>query len=976
MEPRVLLSTGPDVTPAPISATWNVAGKTGTPPAPAIGSPVGSISGPAYTLSLPGVSGVIRIESFAWGVSAPKPKTGQIGEASVGKPAPQSLSLTAAASVASPQLFYDASARGPLKSVSLTAVDATGKPYATWKLGTVVVTSYSNLNGTDHFALMFQSIVGTSHQSNPVPGQPPSAVFGWNFATSEPIGAPTAAKEFAPNAPPPVSLTLSNGTNAVVSGFTFGGATASSTSAATPGGSVRPSFGPLTVSVPFGNSWSNFLSDTLTGQKMNSMTLVDRNNQGNIIGEWTLTNALVTSAQVSGSSGATPEETYTIHYQGVTETTQSGNPGGGTVSTTWNTVNDTGTAPSSATAITAVLHQPPYLLSLSGVTGVIPIESFTWGATGGTPATIPGEAHRPATAEDFTFTTGISGVSPQLLYDAASGRYLATAELLLSNAAGTGYASWALGHVRVVSYQDANGTDQFSLQFDTLTESHSGTNPVTSKRVNISAGWNFRINQGTSTGVLAPAFNPSTPPAITLTLGNGANAVVSSFTFGGVTRPASADTATGAVKPSFAPLTVVVANGNSSPAFLVSMLSGQLLKTVTLTERNENGTVAATWVLANAVIKSESLSGADGNVPGEVYTLQYMSVTETTPAAGGNPVQNSGGGAGAGNASPVSASWNLAEDKGTSDLKNATGVPLASVLNPEFTLSLKGISGVVPINAYSWTTTLAPTAAGPVIPGESTNPAVRQTPTGQVLTVAAPISAVSPWLFYNTAAGTLISSVVLNAYNARGTIDTEWTMSNVHVTSYRNADGTDQFTLHFSSIVETHKGTNPVTAQPVTSSAGWDFAARRPAATKGAAAPEPAFDPSAPPPLSLTLSNGTSAVVTGFSFGGPAIASTTSSGSITGSSKTTFGPLVVTALLGNGSPNLLSEFLGGHEIADVVLVDRDAQGHILASWKLTGATLTSDSISGDAGTPPTETYTFKYATVTVSTSATGSETAK
>src|SRR5262249_34929787 len=154
-------------------------------------------------------------------------------------------------------------------------------------------------------------------------------------------------------------------------------------------------------------------------------------------------------------------------------------------------------------------------------------------------------------------------------------------------------------------------------------------------------------------------------------------------------------------------------------------------------------------------------------------------------------------------------------------------------------------------------------------------------------------------------------------------------MSNVYVTSYMNANGVDQFTLHFSSIVETHTGTNPVTPQLVTTHTGWDFGTQT--GTGGVKGGE-AFDPSKAPPIGLTVNEATlgvttNAVVTGFNFEGPTVTppTKTTPGGIESAPKETFGPLVVNARLGNGSTGLLSRLLSGKLLTSVVLDDRDAQ---------------------------------------------------
>jgi type VI protein secretion system component Hcp len=933
----------------PASATWNVSKGSGSGPASAIGASTGSVGNPAYTLSLSGITGVIPIDSFSWSVTSSTTLTGN----GAGKAAAQNLMLTAPTSGASPQLFFDASSGKNLASGVLTAFDTAGNAYARWSLNSIIVASYGNDDGTDRFSLNFARLVETHVGTNPVTAEPLTNSAGWDFKSNKPTASASPAASFDPATPPQTSLTLGDGTSLIVSTFTFGGASRSPTRSGAGAGTGKPMFNGLEVTAALGNGSPQFLSALLTGHRAASAVLTTRDAQGKVLASWSLTGLIVAGDEISGASGGVPTDDYTFAYRTVKETTPANDNSGAKVSTTWNVLSSEGTGPASVAGTpAAAIAFPAYALTLPGVTGVIPIDSLFWSVAGtaSVTATGGGGGTVKATKQDLSLTAPASGVSPLLFFDVLSGKPLPGALVTAYDASGNEYATWKLTDVRVAFYQDTNATDRFSLNFARLVETHVGTNPLTSKPFTSSEGWDFGSNKSTASATAGAAFDPATPPQTSLTLGDGTSAIVSSFTFGGPTLNASsAGGGAGAGKAEFGPLTVTAALGNGSSDLLSALLTGRRLSSVVLTTRDAQGKVLASWSLTGVVVSSAKLSGTSGSVPDEVYTFLYSTVAETVPAT------VEGG-------SPSSATWNVVSNRGSGPA-SASGVAPEVLAYPAYTLTLSGVTGVIPIDSLSWgmdrRASITSTGGGG---GGAAKPTARD------VSLAAPFTGASPRLLFDVASGAHLKSAVLTAYDANGHAYATWALSDVLVTSYMNKSGTDQFSLNFTRFTETYVGTDPLTSRPLTTTAGWDFKLAHALGVGTAAA---AFDPAAPPTMSLTLGDGTNAVVRGFDFRGPNRVGSpaTSSGNGGGAGKATFGALMVEAALGNGSADLLSILLTGRTLKTVVVVTRDAQGHLLASWTFTNVVMSEDAGSGNGAGTPSDFYTFRYTTATVTTPA-------
>ena len=201
------------------------------------------------------------------------------------------------------------------------------------------------------------------------------------------------------------------------------------------------------------------------------------------------------------------------------------------------------------------------------------------------------------------------------------------------------------------------------------------------------------------------------------------------------------------------------------------------------------------------------------------------------------------------------------------------------------------------------------------------------------LTVSAPLSGASPQLFNVLATGSHYDTAVLTQSNAAGDPEAEWALGTVYLTSDGIADAgaavpAETFQLIFGSLTEVTSA-NTASWNQITNTengpappAGVTLAALPTASAPALTLDLQPLSGSNLPAVTLDLSS--------YQFGFENSTTIGSSGSGTG--KTTFDDLTVSAPLSGASPQLFDVLATGNHYDTAVLTQRNPAGDPEAEW--------------------------------------------
>lgn len=860
-----------------------------------------SFNSPFYKLSIAGIESArpIPVESYNWSVTSPA-----VSGAGVHGKVPSDFEFTTPLSAVSQELGKAVVSGAKFDNVVLTMFDVApgataAHTVATWTLQNVSVASYVDSTGTDTIRLSFTRVTESFHDAKAI------NTIDWNFSTNAAVTFPTPRQQFAPSSPPPMSMTVTDATNASapfvllsagVTSFNFGEVSNST---------VPKGLGSshVTVTTSFGAASPDLLLATLDPKRLKNVVIA-MSSPRQTLTSWAFNDVTILGERIEAGAGDAPTEQIEFTYKSVTQTAR--NPTNTSpvqsASTTWKINSDP--SPVAPRGLDAGLVTGGYTLTLPGMEGVIPVNTYSWGVTNPGPGQDGSPAPPTAT---LNISTRSTAASPALLYDTLTHKALDTVVLTGHEGGGKTTVTWTLKGVVLTSYNNLNGDDSIGLKFDQATFTRAVTG-----HPGYTAGWDFVRTAATSVAAAGPGLNPETlPPLLSMTLSDGTGVRLNSLDFEGVTG------ITSGLHPTFGSVTLTAPQGNGSADILSKAFAGRPVPSVVLTERDHEGRVLVSWTLSNVLIASDRISGGSFDEPVETYVLRYSGVTETVPKAGVN--------------SESSATWNVVTNTG-----KYVGTPRGHGTSSVDTLTVPDIGGLIAVNTFSLGFT------NPI--GKTTGPKASE------LTVTANLSSASPKIFLDAASGTKLAQVVLSVPRPTGAPYATWTLTDVYITSYANHGGVDTFTLSFSGISVKAPATLNDGKAPVTSNVTWNFATHSGQTTD---LPYHEFAAPLPPPTNMVLGDTTRADLNGFQMGNVSRTVTTGQPPVI-----SHGNSTVYRLMGIASANLLSALLTGREIKDAKVDFRNYPTKPFTTFDLANVRIVGMRITGASGERPQESYTF------------------
>jgi len=465
------------------------------------------------------------------------------------------------------------------------------------------------------------------------------------------------------------------------------GATNSS-SAGGGGGAGKVSFSDFQIVKRLDSSSPSLALDAADGQYIAGGVLQLVRPDGQVLMEYNLTGLLVTGVQAAaGASNPQPLEDIFIKYGGIswnyTPYSPAGQPGT-PVSAAW-TLGTNGVSSASGGTLTSAQQQALLAdtssqavvayLELSGVQGEsqdaahtawIDVLSFSWGVGRGISASGGGGGGGAGKASfnDFRIVKELDQSSPQLVIDAADGKYIPSGVLELVRPDGQVFMDYKLTGLRVTGVQSLAGSgdprpmEQVSLRFSKIECDYTPYSPGGQPSPVVTSAWTLGTNGVSSAGgALAPAdqqallaaASPQTVAAYIELAGVQGESHdpahtgwidVLSFSWG-ASHSSSTGAGSGAGKVSFNDLRIVKEIDKSSPQSFLNAAEGKYILSGVLELVRPDGQVFMDYKLTNVIVSAVQILGgtSSSDRPMEQVTLNFTKIEyDYTPySASGTP---------------------------------------------------------------------------------------------------------------------------------------------------------------------------------------------------------------------------------------------------------------------------------------------------------------------------------------------------
>ena len=531
------------------------------------------------------------------------------------------------------------------------------------------------------------------------------------------------------------------------------------------GGSSTPDSTSFRFSADAGSAASLFAL-VATTEVLPSLTVTTRREDGTGYLNWTLSDAVVIAYEIRDAEGdyQTPTVTFDLKFSRLEETYLDPVTGAHVASLDLEGFTSSGGA---LGPVTIDSQAPPeHSLQIGATT--IAIASYEWGLTSELSPSGP-VALDPTS---FRFTADADGAA-SLFALVATTDILPNAIVTTRQVDGTGYLTWTLSEVLLTSYEitDAEGDFQpptvtFGLNFSRIEQAY--VDPVTAARV-ASLDLDARTANG---GGLGPVvIDPQVPPEHSLQIG-ATTIPIASFDWG-LTHQSNSGGSSTPDSTSFR----FSADAGSAASLFALVATTEVLPSLTVTTRREDGTGYLNWTLSDAVVIAYEIRDAEGDyqTPTVTFDLKFSRLEETylDPVTGAHV-----------------ASLDL---EGFTSSGGALGpVTIDSQAPPEHSLQIGATT--IAIASYEWGLTSELSPSGPVA----------LDPTSFRFTADADGAAS---LFALVATTDILPNAIVTTRQVDGTGYLTWTLSEVLLTSYEitDAEGAYQtpivrFGLNFGSI--------------------------------------------------------------------------------------------------------------------------------------------------------------------------------
>lgn len=918
LERRVLLAGGTFPSPAFLGAFdggWNfVTNKpAGNLPSSLDGRnyPVGAV--PQYTLEFDGASGRIPLLNISFGETLDPAKMPQFSD----------FTISVLQGRYSTGLLEYVADRGDFDQVTVHGFDGSGRETRRWVLETATLSSYATSDAAgdgspafDSFSVHFKKITAQTIAYDAHGNASPPRTVDYNIQTGDHHGVDFGQATFPPGSQPEQLLDLGSGQVAIQS-FSW--------SQTNPNLLSSPEEFSFTASA--GAASLGLFSAIFTGDSIAQVTLYVRDAAGHVVTQWNLEDVTVSSYQSGAEAGgAGPIDTFTLRATRVQEVHNTYNASGTLTATKaagWNylTNKSFGSGSYNFGDVYAPGTEPPNALQLDESSQLIPINSFSWG--------LSDEAGSPAAVNDFSLSMDSAAYSTGLFrFTADSSDHTAT--LITRDASGRVVMRYILTGAHFTSYSTddiagdgVGAAESVTLRFLVIrSEFTPYVNNVAQPA--IVAEWHVVSHTGSGAALVGDAYAPGTEPLLALQVGSTL-IPIDSLNWG-VALPGDGGAQAGTFNVSFA-------RGRWSPGIFGSVGLGTSYPAASIITRDASGRITARWKLTDLTVASYTTSGA-GQFSSDGAGFTFGSIQRVIEQYD----------AGTGVTSVYAGGYDFAAAQPTSDAgtlgNTLSGLTYAAGAEPEYTIEFDGVSGLIPIQAMSWSE-------------EFTGPTPQLAPF--ILTL--PSGRYDTGLVYYATKGTSLPTITIVRRDAMGRPITRWILEDARAVGFSTQESPGQFvsdsvSLDFSTLkiqrLSYASNGSPlptVTIQWVEgmgtgTGTSTDFGGQT-------------FPAGSEPETTLDLGSGQFAV-NSFSWG----ESVPDGGALGGQS------FSFSTLAGVGSLGLTGAVWLGSTIPQAIFTTRDPDGHIVTQWLLTNVVPFSYQANSSAGAPG-ESAGLHYQSVTL-----------
>jgi type VI protein secretion system component Hcp len=888
--------------------------------------PPGSFA--TYSLEIDGQTGVIPLESVSFGDSA----------------APGASAVVSDIIVTAPRGKYST---GMLEAVGVGAgavtmtihqKDAMGRDRRLWIMDEVLFSSFTvgdsagdSSPPSTSFALNFTKITlkTIDYTAGGMALPPRSVVYDRGQGNHTSTGIDFGGEVFSSRNEPEQLLDLGTGQVAIDS-FSWGVAGGTVVDNGSDRDRGAPGQEEFRFTAATGAASLGLLSSVYLGKTIDSVTFTTRDDSGRVVADWKLQDVIVTAYQSTSSPGGSARDEFHLQSSRVEMVRHSydtaGNPlpdyGAG-----WDFTIDQayGTLPATLAGNNyPPTGQPALTMQIDGSSQVIPVQSYTWGE---------GQAVGGMSAELGDFALSIpqgaysTGMLQETLGDLASHDEI---DLISRDGMGREVMRWVLTGAYFDHYAssadqgDGRLSDVVELAYSKLKAIHTSYDKGTSQ---VEASYEIKSGAGTGAALSGNTYPTGSEPALGLEVG-GTTIPVDSYALGlsrGANRPAGqAKTLAEAT-----PVSISVAQGAWSPGIFASVAVGSTYPEAELVSRDPTGRVTARWKFSDLHLTSYSTSALVQTI--DAFSIGYTSierVVEAYDSSSGTTSVYAGG---------YDLSSNLQTPAGDTLGSTLKGVNYATGDEPEYTLSIAGTAGLIPVNTLSW--------------GDAQPPAGSTAPVLNQFSLIIPAGAYDTGILEDVGTGGR-HAMTLTRRDAQGRAIMVYRFTNAKFTllATQGSPGQilfDQVVLDYLEL-DVDRIAYAADGSGSTKSIHWDIMGKSGTTTDRFGGQF--FAPGSEPEMVLDLGTGQTAV-TGFAWGATQSNEAASAGDFT-----------ISAPAGPASLGLISSPLAGTQYEQALLTTRDTGGHIITQWRLKGIEVTTYSASDGPGSA-TDTATFSFESI-------------
>jgi type VI protein secretion system component Hcp len=918
LERRVLLAGGSFPSPAFLGAFdggWNFLTNqpAGNLPSSLDGRnyPAGAI--PQYTLEFDGASGQIPLLNVSFGETLTPAKMPQFSD----------FSISVLQGRYSTGLLEAVASKQTIAQVTIHGNDASGRETRRWTLEIAKLSSYTSSDAAgdsspafESFSIHFKRITAQTFAYDAHGIALPPRTVDYDTQTGDHDSVDFGHATFPPAGQPEQLLDLGSGQVAIQS---FNWNETNATSISTPGD--------FSFTASAGAASLGLFSAVFTGDPIAQVTLYVRDAAGHIVTQWNLEDVTVTGYQSGANAGDMgPIDVFSLRPTRVQEVHNTYNASGTLTATNaagwdYDTNKSFGSDSSNLGNTYAPGTEPHNALQIDGKAPLIPINSFSWG--------LSHELGSPTDVGEFSLSMDSAAYSTGLFRETAnsSGH---NATLITRDASGREIMRYILSQVHFTSYttQDiagdgASAAESVTLEFSVVqTEFTPYVNNIAQPM--IVAKWSDLDHTGTGAALVGDAYAPGTEPPLALQVGSTL-IPIDSLNWG-VALPGNGGAQAGTFDVSFA-------RGRWSPGIFGSVGVGTSYPAASIITRDASGRITARWKLTDLTVASYTTSGA-GLFTSDGAAFTFSSIQRVIEQYD----------AGTGVTSVYAGGYDFAAAQPTSDAgtlgHTLSGLTYAGGAEPEYTIEFDGVSGLIPIQAMSWSEALT-----------------GQTPQFAPFILTLPSGRYDTGLVYYATKGTSLPTITIVRRDAMGRPITRWILEDALAVGFSTQESPGQFvsdsvsldftTLKIQRLSYASNGSPlpTVTIQWVEgmgtgTGTSTDFGGQT-------------FPAGSEPETTLDLGSGQFAV-NSFSWG----ESLPTGGTLAGQS------FSFSTLAGVGSLGLTGAVWSGSTIPQAIFTTRDPDGHIVTQWLLTNVVPFSYQTNSSTGAPG-ESTGLHYQSVTL-----------